>query len=217
MKEKHTDAPLRELAAGSLWVKETRPRFLGLVEVGGRMTVVRLADGALLLHSPVRLDGRMRAELDALGPVRFALSPNKLHHLFIGDYAAAYPQARIYAAPGLAKRRRDLSFHGDLTDIAERAWADDLDQVIVKGHPWLQEVVFFHRQSRTLIVADMLQNFHEESPFLTRVYARLDGCTSGRATRWTFASRRRTGEPRASQSRGFSGGTLTASFLRMAG
>jgi hypothetical protein len=29
------------------------------------------------------------------------LTPNKLHHLFLADYIALYPNARIYAAPGL--------------------------------------------------------------------------------------------------------------------
>ncbi len=165
---------LGEIAPGALWVKESPLRFLGF-EVGSRMTVVRLSDGSLFIHSPVKLDDGTRAELDALGAVRFVVSPNKLHHLFMGDYAVAYPEARLFASPGLARRRRDLEFHGELTDVPDDAWAADLDQTIFRGHPWLQEVVFFHRRSGTLLVADILQNFHAESPFLTRLYARVDG------------------------------------------
>jgi hypothetical protein len=187
------ESTLREVARTELWVKETRLRFLGLVEVGGRMTVIRLADGTMFVHSPVRLDDQTRVELDSHGPVAFVVSPNKLHHMFIGDYATAYPRARIYASPGLTKRRRDVRFDGELRDTPEEAWAADLDQAMFLGHPWLQEVVFLHRQSKTLIVADILQNFHEESPFLTRVYARLDGLYKQprfpRDFRWTMTNR----------------------------
>jgi Domain of unknown function (DUF4336) len=49
---------MRELAR-NLWVVERPQRFYGL-EVGTRMTVIRLAGGSLLLHSPVSLDRELR-------------------------------------------------------------------------------------------------------------------------------------------------------------
>jgi hypothetical protein len=55
--------------APDLWVaSRSLPIFVG--DVGARMTVVRLRDGSLLLHSPVALDLETRLALDALGPVR---------------------------------------------------------------------------------------------------------------------------------------------------
>ncbi len=81
---------LQELAT-DLWVTGRSLRFGG-VDIGTRMTVIRLADGALFLHSPVALDPELRKELDVLGQVRFAVGPNRFHHLYLGDYAKAYPE-----------------------------------------------------------------------------------------------------------------------------
>lgn len=66
--------------------------------------------------------------VDELGPVRAIVTPNKLHHLFLGDWAQAFSQAETYAAPGLAARRPDLSFAGTLGAKPEPAWEGALDQ-----------------------------------------------------------------------------------------
>jgi len=73
-----------------IWIAEAPLRFYG-VPFGARMTVVRLADGGLLIHSPLEPVPPLRAEIDALGPVRYVVSPNKLHHLFLGGFLQAYP------------------------------------------------------------------------------------------------------------------------------
>jgi hypothetical protein len=98
----------------NVWVAEQPLKFMGLA-VGARMTVIRLADGGLWVHSPLRLTPERRQAVDALGPVRFLVAPNKYHHLFIGDWMAAYPHAQSYAAPGLSEKRKDLRFHAVLS------------------------------------------------------------------------------------------------------
>ena len=89
---------LREISSGRLWVAEAPLRFYG-IEVGTRMSVVRLSAGDLWLHSPSGLTERFRRDLDRLGPVRFVVCPNKLHHLFVEAYFSAYPASRVYASP----------------------------------------------------------------------------------------------------------------------
>src|SRR5439155_19926082 len=141
---------LRRLAA-DLWVAERPQRFYGL-EVGTRMTVIRLADGSLLLHSPVVLDPALRRELDSLGTVRFAVAPNRVHHLYAGQVAEAYPEARLWIAPGLERKRPDLAFVAILGDDPPAEWKDEVDQVFFRGRPYENEVVFLHRASRPLIM-----------------------------------------------------------------
>jgi hypothetical protein len=137
------------------------------------MTVVRLADGGLLVHSPLEPAPSLRDEIDALGPVRFVVSPNKLHHLFLAPFHDAYPAARLFASAGLPEKRRDLRFDGVLGDRPELEWAADLDQTVVRGSRVMEEVVFFHAASRTLIVADLCEHFGPWSPPLTRLVTRL--------------------------------------------
>ncbi len=124
-----------------------------------RMIVVRLSDGGLWVCSPIRLDDGLRAAVDKRGPVRHLVSPNKIHHLFLGEWAHAWPEAKVYASPGLAKRRRDLSFDAELGDEPDPAWAADIDQVIFRGSFVMEEVAFFHRASRTAILTDLVQRF----------------------------------------------------------
>lgn len=163
--------PLRELAP-DLWVAERPQRFYGL-EVGTRMTVVRLADGSLLLHSPVSLDAALREELDALGPVRFAVAPNRVHHLHAGEVARLYPGARLWVAPGLERKRPDLAFEGVLGDEAPPPWRGQVDQVFFRGRPYENEVVFHHRASRTLVLCDLAFHFRAGTHPVTRLLMRL--------------------------------------------
>jgi Domain of unknown function (DUF4336) len=123
-----------------------------------RMAVIKLSDGRLFVWSPTALSAELRREVDARGPVQFLVSPNRLHHLFLAEWKQAYPQARLYAPPGLRKKRKDLVFDAELGDAPERDWAADIDQVAVRGSA-LTEIGFFHRASHTAIFADLIQNF----------------------------------------------------------
>jgi len=163
--------PLRQLAE-NLWVAERPQTFYGL-PVGTRMTVVRLAGDRLLLHSPVALDTGLRAELDALGRVSFAVAPNRVHHLHAGEVATAYPGTRLWVAPGLERKRPDLRFEAVLGDAAPAEWRDELAQVFFRGRPYENEVVFFHRASRTLVMCDLAFNFGPRSPAPTRILMKL--------------------------------------------
>ncbi|MBI5504478.1 MAG: DUF4336 domain-containing protein [Deltaproteobacteria bacterium] len=162
---------LRKLS-DDIWIAERSQSFYGL-EVGTRMTVIRLADASLLLHSPVSLDAELRGELDSIGRVRFVVAPNRVHHLYAGKVAEAYPEARLWIAPGLETKRPDLSFVAVLGDEAPAQWKDQVDQVFFRGRPYENEVVFFHRASRTLLLCDLAFNFGPRAPTLTRLLMKL--------------------------------------------
>ncbi len=161
-----------------------------------RMVVMRLADGGLFVWSPIALSADLKAAVDALGPVRFLVSPNLLHHLFLGAWQEAYPGAKLYASPGLRRRRKDLAFDADLGDTPDPAWGADIDQVAVRGSPWITEVVFFHRASGTAIFTDLIENFRPDWFAGWKGFvARLDGIVqphtgAPRELRWSFLFRR---------------------------
>jgi hypothetical protein len=168
--------PLTALAP-ELWVA-SRPLPLAVGDVGTRMTVIRLADGGLWLHSPVHFEEATRAALDALGPVRYVVAPSKVHHFFVGAYGSAYPGARLYAAPGLAEKKRDVTFHAVLDpDAAPPEWAGQIDQHQFGGAPFINEVVFHHRASRTLLLTDLAFNMVQPPPGRARLFCWLVGAT----------------------------------------
>ena len=129
-----------------------------------RMAVARLPDRKLWLWSPIELTVALADALEELGEVSFLVAPNKLHHLFLDAWAEQYPTARLYAAPGLAKKRRDLSFAAELGDAALPEWQGAIDQVVVGGSFAMDEVVFFHRPSRSALVCDLIQK-HDKNAF----------------------------------------------------
>ena len=157
-----------------LWMTQHPLRFLG-AEVGTRMTVFQLKDGGLLIHSPVPLDPPTKAELDGLGPVRFVVAPNRYHHLFVAECTRTYPQAKIFGAPGLDLKRRDLRFDAILGQAAPTEWAGEIDQTIFQAFPPLNAVVFFHRSSRTIVFTDLLFNIQSSESTYTRFLMWLDG------------------------------------------
>jgi len=156
----------------NLWVVERPQTFYGL-PVGTRMTVIRLSGGRLLLHSPVALDPELRTELDALGRVCLAVAPNRVHHLYAGAVTLVYPEARLWVAPGLERKRPDLRFVALLGDEAPEEWRGEVDQVFFRGRPYENEVVFFHRASRTLILCDLAFNFGPRTAMPTRLLMKL--------------------------------------------
>lgn len=123
--------------------------------------VIRLSNGELFIWSPTALSGDLRAAVDRLGPVRHIVAPNSLHHLFIGEWQTAYPDAKSYAAPDLRGKRPDLRWDQDLGDMPAAEWSNDIDQVVVRGNRITTEVVFFHRRSRTAIFTDLIQHFEK--------------------------------------------------------
>ncbi|MBS0126249.1 DUF4336 domain-containing protein [Thetidibacter halocola] len=141
-----------------LWLAEG-----GTISVAGfgyptRMAVMRLDSGALLLWSPVSRDGLIET-VRALGPVAHILAPNRLHHLALAEWAAAFPNALLHAAPGLRVKRSDLRFGSDLGQAPHPDWAGQIDQVVLRGNAVAEEVVFLHRASGTVLVTDLLQQF----------------------------------------------------------
>lgn len=152
----------------------------GSIPFPTRMTVVRLADGGLWVHSPTALTPALQAEIEARGPVNHLVSPNKIHYAHIAEWKAAFPNAVAWASPGVRERAKDqhieVSFDADLHDAPEPAWAAEIDQLWFRGSAWLDEIVFFHRPSRTLILADLIESFEgDKMPPGMRWLVRLAG------------------------------------------
>ncbi|MCP3100658.1 DUF4336 domain-containing protein [Myxococcus sp. K15C18031901] len=147
----------------------------GFLELGGRMTVIRLPDGALWVHSPVRCTAEARAAVDALGPVRFLVAPNLMHHLHVREWAEAYPEAKVVAPAGLRLKRPDLRIDQELGGAQGAAWAGVIEPVLVRGMPKLDEFLFLHRPSGTVLVTDLAFNIHQSGSWTTRTYLKLCG------------------------------------------
>ncbi len=153
---------LREYIEGSIWLCRYPVRYMGC-NVDGRMTVVRLANGRLLLHSPGPIDESLAESIRALGEVAYIVAPGSFHHLHVPSAQDAFPDAETYLCPGIERKRPRLAFDWFLGNRPPDAWAAELDQVLVRGSRWMWEVAFLHRASRTLLLVDLIELFTDRT------------------------------------------------------
>ena len=138
-----------------------------------RMTVIRLSHGALAIWSPISLDDREMARLDALGPVGFLIVPNAGHRLDLKAWKDRYPNARIVAPPGAAR------------NVAEVAPVDDTANVLEDPGVALQRiagtsadefaVIVSRGDGVTLILNDILSSIRHPHGIGATILARLFG------------------------------------------
>jgi len=169
-----------------------------------RMAAAVLGDGSVWAWSPIALSPELERAVDSLGPVRHIVSPNKIHHLFLKEWARRWPDARLHAPPGLASRKPELHFDAELGEDPDPAWAAEIDQTIFRGSIAMEEVAFFHRPSRTAIVCDLVQR-HDPADMtgLKGLLMRLDGLVGefGSTPREWRASFLRRGPAREARAR----------------
>jgi hypothetical protein len=166
-----------------VWIVDGQPIGSNGLLLPIRMTVVRLGSGDLLLHSPIGYSPGLARALEGLGTVRHLVAPNLAHWLFLPEWQRAYPEATMWAAPGLAGRpqveRSGLRIDRMLGADAPEAWRDEITQGILPGRRF-DEVWFFHRPSRTLIFTDVLQNLEPRKlPPVMRALMRAAASTRG--------------------------------------
>jgi hypothetical protein len=163
---------LKPLADG-LWVADAHRLVLGSRQPI-RMVALDVG-GSALVHSPLPLTPELEDSLAGLPPVRFIVAPNRWHHLYAGEWAARHPKAELHGAPGLAEKRPDLPLQSELGDVPPREWSAHLEQLVFRAMPIFNEVVFFHRASRSLVLTDVAFNFQEADWGVVGLYIRAAG------------------------------------------
>lgn len=174
----------------NLWVAEKPLTYFGL-NVGSRMTVIRLKNGELVIISPIDLDALLLEEIDAIGRVSYIISPNLYHHLFADRCKLIYPNAQFWAASGLEAKRPQLEIdrvmceaRGTILEEIDYLFFDGFRTFGLTGASPLNEYVFFHRQSQTLILTDTAFHFDESFPSITRLIVKTLGSYNKLSPTW---------------------------------
>lgn len=143
------------------------------------MTVVRLEDGDLVLHSAMALDEAGMAWLTGLGRVRWILVPNGFHRLDAPRYKARFPEAAIVCPAGSQKKVEqkvpvdhtyaDAPIPGERVELVHLDGLREVEGVMIVRDP----------KGTVLVFNDVLFNVHRASGLFWFVYGRLMG-NSGR-------------------------------------
>lgn len=137
-----------------LWIAEDPLQIFGIV-LGRRMTVISLPDGDLFVHSPWEMTPDKKLRIEELGQVRYIVAPGRFHDLYLDQALAAFPLAELHAIPSLLRRFSSRPETFPLPDQAGSPWGDAIEQHAFWAGPFHSETVFFHRESRSLLLADL--------------------------------------------------------------
>lgn len=158
----------------AIWVSE-RPVWFSGVRLRSRTTVVRLPGNALWVHSPGPPSDELCAALDALGDVRWIVVPNRFHHLQAPAMAARYPKAVVVGRKSAEARNPRVRVAMSTDDPEYVGATAGLVPMDIQGVPFLDETVFFHEASGSLIAADLLMSACARDHFTWRFAARIWG------------------------------------------
>lgn len=175
--------------ADDVWVVDSGPINAMGLRLPVRMTIVRLGNGELILHSPTRYSLELAAAVAELGTIRHLIAPNVAHWTFVADWQRAYPATTMWAAPGLSDRAQvrasGLRIDRELDDTAPAEWADALQQGVITGAAGFSEMWFLHRPSRTLILVDLIENLEPDKlPPVQRWLMQAAAATRGTTARY---------------------------------
>jgi hypothetical protein len=160
--------PLDTLKAvvSDLWIVDSGPiRAMGL-PIPVRMTVVRLQSGEVWMHSPTRYTKELHVAIERIGRIGHLVAPNIAHWCYLKEWQERCPNAVTWAAPGLERRssvrNAGVVINGTLAEEPPSSWSADLDQLVIRGGFNVSEVAFLHKESRTLILTDFVENFEPQ-------------------------------------------------------
>jgi len=126
-------SPLNSLKkiADNLWIVDGEEVLMDFkffkVPFSTRMTVIRLQNGGLWVHSPTKPNDNLLLEIKRLGEVKHLIAPNVLHYSYIDEWHQLFPFTTF------------------------------------EGSFYVKEVVFFHNESSTLILTDLIENIETEN------------------------------------------------------
>ena len=149
-----------------LWTVDTPFKFFG-ISFGNRMTVMRVGVD-LILHSPVAYSEALANEISALGEVRYLVSPNNFHHLHINGWRDTFPDAKVIGPQSQSKIKLDDSLTPELIGTLEQQCLEQIKIIEIQGMPKLNEYVFIHEPSQTLILTDLAFNIYEPLNVISR-------------------------------------------------
>lgn len=174
------DGPLLTPLGEDIWIVDGPTIDFYRIPFPTRMTVIRLANGDLFLHSPIAYTEALAEELKRLGTIRHLVSPNWIHYAYIADWQCHCADTIAWASPGVRERAQsrkvEINFDRDLEDGPATDWSGEIDQLIVRGSKVHTEVVFFHQKSHTLVLTDLIENMHgKDLPLWIRPFAWVAG------------------------------------------
>lgn len=143
----------------------------GIIVLPVRCTAIKTSQGVVLI-SPIDFSKDQLEQIDSLGDVTAIVSPSLIHYLFMTKIMERYPKASVWGAPESRTQLPEIPWNF-IFENDSWPYLDEIDYTSIQGATRLNEISFFHKPSKTLIVVDMCFNLQHPkgwaSPILLRV------------------------------------------------
>lgn len=154
--------------APDLWTLHYPLSVLG-TRHGRTVTVMRLSSGKLVIHSMAPFSKADVAAIRELGEPGWLVEAMLLHDTYAAEGRERFPGVPFLGPPGFGEI---VKFPVQPLLPLRSWWSDEIRVIQLKGAPKLEEHVFLHVPSRTLIVADLIFNFRPDEEGWDRFFHR---------------------------------------------
>jgi hypothetical protein len=146
--------------------------------MGRTVTVMRLSSGRLVIHSTAPFTMEDVKDINALGQPAWLTEATLFHDTFATAGRSAFSDIPYFVPEGFRRSVGNTSSanpHPAFLHTPPPEWRSELEVLELEGMPNVREHVFFHRLTRTLIVADLVFNFGPHATAWTRWFFRWAG------------------------------------------
>ncbi|EIN08915.1 hypothetical protein PUNSTDRAFT_67968 [Punctularia strigosozonata HHB-11173 SS5] len=184
---------IREVANG-VWIFSRPFARFGVFPVGGRSTAVKLSDGGVWVLASTPLTEKTKSKLDEIGPVKWIIGADAVHHLYLGEFKKAYPDAKLIAVQEAIDKLKSQNLQWDGAwgkDPAgtQYGFESDVQHCYFSGFR-NKDVAFFHPASKSLIEADLLFNLPPTEQYSSSGSSGKVPLIGDMLTPWTWAHKK---------------------------
>ena len=125
-----------------------------------RMTIVKLDNNKLWIHSPIAFNKELDDKIKELGEIEHIIAPNKYHYSYVLDWYYNYTNAKVWLAKGVSTKLKIDKKENlvSLDNISKTSWSEEICFTPFRGSIAMEEMVFFHKKSSTLILTDLIES-----------------------------------------------------------
>jgi hypothetical protein len=136
------------------------------IDFGRNVTLLRLRDRRLVIHSSAAFSPEDVARIREFGEPAWLVDATRMHDTFARQARLALPTLP-HLAPGPLKGISTMPLFPPPSD-----WKGEIEVLRIEGLRKIDEHAFFHRASRTLVLADLLFHFSPETRGWPRFFIR---------------------------------------------
>lgn len=144
------------------------------VKFTARSTLIQLKNREMLVISPGPFNEEALSQIKSMADKFYVVAPNLFHHFYFLAAKESLPNSELYGPMALGKKVKALK--SQFTDIEQlpKHVKDQVTVIPIRGNRFLQERVFFHPESKTLVVTDLVFNMNKRN-FFTSLILKMAG------------------------------------------